>query len=284
MVVSTDMMIEGKHFDKSYNPKILASKLLRVNLSDLAAMGANPYGVMLNIAVPKKNSVTWVKDFCKGLKKDLKKFKLKLFGGDLSESSKIFLSATIFGFVTKRFHKQSIASEGSHIYVSGNLGDAAVGLDIHKNYKNNLIDEKKKKYFLEKLFFPIPQIKLGKELVGVAEICTDISDGLLNELERISKVSNLQSNIFLSEIPTSNNFKFLIKKNSNYKKANHYAITGGEDYKLLFSVKPKKIDYLKRKKIKNLKRIGFFTKGSGVKIFDKNNHEIKLPKQRFNHF
>jgi len=90
MVVSTDMMIEGKHFDKSYNPKILASKLLRVNLSDLAAMGANPYGVMLNIAVPKKNSVTWVKDFCKGLKKDLKKFKLKLFGGDLSESSKIF--------------------------------------------------------------------------------------------------------------------------------------------------------------------------------------------------
>ena len=118
MVVSTDMMIEGKHFDKSYNPKILASKLLRVNLSDLAAMGANPYGVMLNIAVPKKNSVTWVKDFCKGLKKDLKKFKLKLFGGDLSESSKIFLSATIFGFVTKRFLKQSIASEGSHIYVS----------------------------------------------------------------------------------------------------------------------------------------------------------------------
>ena len=152
MVVSTDMMIEGKHFDKSYNPKILASKLLRVNLSDLAAMGANPYGVMLNIAVPKKNSVTWVKDFCKGLKKDLKKFKLKLFGGDLSESSKIFLSATIFGFVTKRFHKQSIASEGSHIYVSGNLGDAAVGLDIHKNYKNNLIDEKKKVFF-RKTFF-----------------------------------------------------------------------------------------------------------------------------------
>ena len=81
------------------------------------------------------------------MKKDLKKFKLKLFGGDLSESSKIFLSATIFGFVTKRFHKQSIASEGSHIYVSGNLGDAAVGLDIHKNYKNNLIDEKKKSIF-----------------------------------------------------------------------------------------------------------------------------------------
>ena len=77
---------------------------------------------------------------------------------------------------------------------------------------------KKKKLFFRKTFFPIPQIKLGKELVGVAEICTDISDGLLNELERISKVSNLQSNILLSEIPTSNNFKFLIKKILTIKK------------------------------------------------------------------
>ena len=90
------MMIENVHFKKNHNPKKLAQKLLRVNLSDLAAMGSKPFGYTLNVAIPKTNK-TWLKQFSEGLKIDSKKFRIKLFGGDLSRSEKICLSVTIFG-------------------------------------------------------------------------------------------------------------------------------------------------------------------------------------------
>ena len=97
-IITSDMMIEGVHFDNTYNPKILARKLLRINLSDVAAMGASPYGYTLNVAIPKKNRVGWLKKFSHGLDLDGKKFGIKLFGGDLSVSSKIFFVCNFFRF------------------------------------------------------------------------------------------------------------------------------------------------------------------------------------------
>jgi len=86
LVVSTDMMIENQHFDKSYDPKCLAKKLIRINLSDIAAMGAEPYGYTLNISLPKKKHITWIQRFFSGLSEENKKFQPKLFGGDISSS------------------------------------------------------------------------------------------------------------------------------------------------------------------------------------------------------
>ena len=105
MVISSDMMIEDIHFDKFDNPFYLAQKLLRVNLSDIAAMGAIPYGYILNLSIPRLNHKLWLKKFCKGLANDTQKFNLKLFGGDLSSSKNIFMSVTILGLVSKKFHK-----------------------------------------------------------------------------------------------------------------------------------------------------------------------------------
>ena len=90
MIISSDMMIEGVHFDRTYNPEILARKLLRINLSDVAAMGASPYGYTLNVAIPKKNRINWLKKFTKGLKLDGLNFGIKLFGGDLVFPLKFF--------------------------------------------------------------------------------------------------------------------------------------------------------------------------------------------------
>ena len=92
------MMIEGVHFDKTYNPKILARKLLRINLSDVAAMGASPYGYTLNVAIPKKNRIGWLKKFSHGLDLDGKKFGIKLFGGDLKCIFKNFFVCNFFRF------------------------------------------------------------------------------------------------------------------------------------------------------------------------------------------
>ena len=101
LVISSDMMIEDQHFTKDNDPEILARKLLRINISDLAAMGATPYGFFLNIALPKKDAMNWIGRFSKGLCSDMQNFEIKLFGGDLSQSSKIFLSMTVLGKIKK---------------------------------------------------------------------------------------------------------------------------------------------------------------------------------------
>ena len=117
IVVSSDMMIEGTHFKNSDDPKKLAQKLIRINLSDLAAMGSLPYGYILNLAVPKICD-KWLKAFSAGLSVDSKKYKIKLFGGDLVRSSKIFISMTIFGKKIKKLHTSSEAKNGSDIFVT----------------------------------------------------------------------------------------------------------------------------------------------------------------------
>lgn len=281
MIVSSDMMIEGKHFDKNYDPKILARKLLRVNLSDVAAMGAIPYGYTLNVAIPKKNYNSWLKRFTSGLKLDGNRFGLKLFGGDLSESSKIFLSATIFGFVNNNFHRRLFVSEGSEIFVGGNIGDAALGFEFLKNRKKITNDNN---FFLKKLYLPDPQITLGISILGIAEFCTDLSDGLISELSLICQNSNLKANIFLKDIPLSKNAKKEILDAQDKKKKWEIILTGGEDYKLLFSVKKSKLNILKRKKFKNIKKIGYFSEGSGVDLYDLCKKKITLKKKGFCHF
>ena len=104
------------------------------------------------------------------------KFNLKLFGGDLSSSKNIFMSVTILGLVSKKFHKNMIANEGSEIFVSDTLGDAGIGLQIKKG-KFSKLKKSEKFFFLSKFNTPIPQIKLGESLVGIADFCKDISDG-----------------------------------------------------------------------------------------------------------
>ena len=279
MIITSDMMIEDVHFDNSYNPEILARKLLRINLSDVAAMGASPYGYTLNVAIPKRNRVRWLEKFSHGLNLDGKKFGIKLFGGDLSVSSKIFLSATFLGVVGNKFHKNFHVIKDSEIYVGGNIGDAAIGLSI----LNKKISLKDKSYFLNKLFLPDPQISLGKSLIGIVDFCTDISDGLLTELETIANNSNLKANIFESEIPLSIQARKLLKKSGLKKKVLELILTGGEDYKLLFSVRNSKKKYLKDN-IKNIKKIGFFSSGTGVEIYDQNKKKINFKKKGFCHF
>ena len=283
MVISSDMMIEDIHFDKFDNPFYLAQKLLRVNLSDIAAMGAMPYGYILNLSIPKLNHKFWLKKFCNGLAKDTQKFNLKLFGGDLGSSKNIFMSVTILGLISGKFHKKTKAYEGSEIFVSGTLGDAGIGLQIKKGQFSSL-NKTVKNFFLSKLYKPIPEIKLGKSLIGIADFCRDISDGFLKEINFIAEISNLQANIFLSEIPLSSHLKKIYNNIEDKKKIWEYILCSGEDYRLFFSVSPKNKYLLKKKNIKNVKCIGCFQKGKGLVIRDENKKIIKFHNYGFSHF
>jgi len=280
LVVSSDMMIEGTHFKKNHDPEKLAQKLLRINLSDLAAMGSKPYGYILNLAIPN-TSEYWLKKFSDGLLKDSKKFKLKLFGGDICKAPKIFLGLTIFGKKTKKLHTSASACDKSDIFVSGNLGDAAIGYNILYDFKKIKCKEYDKKYFYDKYFLPDPKINIGFKLLGKVDFCTDISDGIYSELSKVSDKSNLEAVIFLDKIPLSLNLKRTLKTN-DFNKIFNIILGGGEDYQLLFSAKGKESENLQ--KVSGFHKVGYFRRGSGVKVMknklEKYSQKIKI----FSHF
>lgn len=280
LVVSSDMMVEDYHFKKNHDPKKLAQKLIRINLSDLAAMGSIPYGYVLNICIPN-NELTWLKRFSDGLKKDSKKFKLKLFGGDLSKSKKIFLSLTIFGKKKGKVHSENKAKIGSDIFLTGNIGDAAIGCNLLYNYKKINCSKRLESYFTEKFLLPEPRIKFGQDLLGKVDFCTDVSDGLYEELLNVSENSNLQAVIFLDSIPLSIEAKEILKKNNKTKMFN-IMLGGGEDYELLFSSSRPFNSSLKINK--NYKKIGYFAKGNGVNLLDSNHKNIPINIKSFSHF
>ncbi len=282
LVISTDMMIEDKHFKKSIDPNLLAKKLVRINLSDIAAMGAVPDGIFLNIALPKSNIQHWLKAFTSGLKSDMKKFNLKLYGGDMSSSEKIFLSLTVLGKTDNYCHKKNYTKSNSDIFVTGFIGDAGLGYELMTNDSIFNCSEKSKKRLIKKLLLPEPRLSVGKQLLNNVELCTDISDGLLGELSLIASQSNKQANIFLDKIPLSFASKELFMKNKKHiNDLWEIILSGGEDYELLFcSSKKQKID----NNLKQISKIGYFSSGKGVRIFDCNGKEFKTNKYGFSHF
>lgn len=286
-VISSDMMIENIHFYKGDDPKTLAKKLLRVNLSDLAAMGCRPYGYILNLGLPKSNTNIWLKSFCNGLRIDQKYFNLKLLGGDLSKSKVIFLSVTIIGKKEKCILNCCTAKNGSDIFVSGTVGDAALGLFLKQN-PNFSVDEKLKNFFLNKLHNPFPKIELGQGLCGYADSCTDISDGLIMDIKKISSLSSLKSTIFLKQIPLSIQAKKMKKKFKNDNFFWEKVITGGEDYELVFSMsKVKQKVFFKKqfKYLRKIKKIGFFEKGNGCRVVNLNDKDFIFKKKiGYSHF
>ena len=138
IIVNTDSIVEGDHFEKNEkNPSFISQKLLRVNLSDLASKGATPFGYTLNLSLPKKlnnkHLIKWIKLFAKGLRHDQKKYNIKLLGGDtVIVSTNLVLSLTLYGFKNKRIIKRSTAKINDDIFVTGTIGESGIGYKIVK--------------------------------------------------------------------------------------------------------------------------------------------------------
>ena len=288
LVISSDMMIENVHFKKNDSPYNIARKLLRVNLSDLSSMGSEPYGYILNLAIPKTKNDSWVSMFCEGLKIEQKQFNLKLFGGDISFSKSIFLSITIFGKNKMKPHNLNSAKENSDIFVSGYIGDAALGFFLENTNKiREYLDPEDLDYFKDSFWMPKPRINLGQNLNGFANSCTDISDGLLSDLNKIAFHSKLMAEIDITKIPLSNKSKKVKSLFSNTKKFWEIVLSGGEDYELIFSMnkQKQKVFFNDQRLNKNkITKIGSFKKGKGVFVYDNKNKRILYKKMGFCHF
>ena len=238
LAVSMDTLIGDVHFMSAANAADIAHKAIAVNLSDLAAAGAEPAWITLAISLPEYNP-QWLEDFSRGLKRITEFFGVQIVGGDTTRGP---LSITIqaHGFVPENvFHKRSTASAGDLICVTGELGDAALGLLVAKNELQ--VTPSAASELLKKYQTPYPRIAAGIALRGRATAVIDISDGLLADVNHISQQSEVGALLRYERIPFSK-AALEVKDNELRRRA---ALTGGDDYELVFTVNEDELDAAK---------------------------------------
>ena len=224
LVTTSDTLSEGVHFFKNDSPEDIAYKSLAVNLSDIAAMGATAKCFTLALTLPKLDEI-WLKQFSQSLKQTSKKYNVSLIGGDTTRGP-LNITITMMGVVeTSKAIKRSGARNGDNIYVSGEIGDAALCL------KKINAGERPHKAELIKLNRPIPRIELGSALKGIANSCIDISDGLEQDLSHIIKASKVGAMIDIQKLPLSQSMANYIADNDDWS----LAVCGGDDYELCFT-------------------------------------------------
>jgi len=277
-VVSTDTIVEKIHFIGNEPPDQIAKKALRTNLSDLAAMGADPEFYSLAISLPKVKSKSFIENFTKGLKEDQKKYKIKLLGGDLTASSELItITISIIGTVPSG---QCISRSNSRVndllYVTGVLGLSNIGL---QNLKKN-----DKKYSVPKLkyYLPQPRVEFSSSVRNFVTSMIDISDGFIQDCKHLARLSNLEFAININNLPISD-IDLL-----PYEERLNAALIGGDDYELCVTVPPNKtkdfIDQAKRSGIEVIK-IGKIVEGKGVELVSSLEETIPVEEVKaFTHF
>lgn len=260
IATTTDTLVEDTHFLSTISPEDLAYKAVAVNLSDLAAMGAQPAWISLALTLPYIDN-RWLKAFSESLFTILEQYNVELIGGDTT-SGKLSLTLTAQGIVDPKLAlRRSGAQIGDDIYVTGNLGDSRAGLELlilkDKTVGDTLFSADQS-YLITRHLRPTPRVEVGLELLGLANSALDISDGLMADLKHILSSSKVDAQLNLESIPLSNPLKNIFP----LEKAYQFALTGGEDYELCFTAPAKNASLLKDKFKKSgipLAKIGVIT-------------------------
>lgn len=233
LLLTTDILIEDIHFRRSWtNPFDLGRKALAVSLSDIASMGGTPKYFLISIGLPKNLPLSFISSLYRGLRKEAEQFQTELIGGDTSLSQRIVINICLLGEGKEEnvlFRKG--ARVGDALFVTGTLGDAALGLKILQ--KGRKIQGSKR--LIQKLLSPRPRIELGQALAKKhwATAMIDVSDGLLIDTSHLLKESGVGACIWENRIPLSRSYLKQIHSLSN--DPIHLALSGGEDYELLFT-------------------------------------------------
>nr|WP_280938067.1 thiamine-phosphate kinase [bacterium endosymbiont of Pedicinus badii] len=233
IIITTNLMVCGIHFFSSISPSNLAEKLFRTSVSDIAAMGGIPNYILLSITMPSIKRI-WIKEFSRKFLLCLKKYRIDLIGGDISRGP-LSINATTIGYVERKSRMmRSGARNKDLIYVTGNLGDSLVGLKILEKqiFLNN---KKDSEYFVNKHIKPKIRLYCMNKIRNFINSAIDISDGVIKDLDKILYFSNCGAKIFLDKIPTSKKMSKIFGK----KKSLYYAINGGEDQEICFTIKKK---------------------------------------------
>lgn len=276
LAISTDTLVSGVHFYPDMPAIDLGYKALAVNLSDLAAAGAEPAWATLALTLPAIDE-TWLHDLSQGLFTLAEQYQVALVGGDTTHGP-LALTLQVQGFVPPHeVLTRAGAQPGDDIYVTGTLGDAAFALSLLQTQTHTSHPERH--YFLSRLYRPTPRIQAGIALRGIASAAIDISDGLAADLSHILTSSKVGATLFSEKIPLS----AALQKEKSNTHFWQYILATGEDYELCFTVPPTKKSQLAALNCP-ITHIGTITEAQGLIILNNAGKEIKLSQKGYDHF
>ena len=280
LVVTTDTLIEGVHFPEQTSAQDIGHKALAVNLSDIAAMGAEPAWATLSLSLPHYDQ-NWLTDFAKGFLELASQFNVALVGGD-TVSGPLSITVQMHGLIPRGTAlMRSGAQVNDLVYVTGTLGDAGLAL---KNMLEHLsLEPVSFKRLREHLDRPTPRIMEGIALRDMATACIDISDGLFADLNHICEESSKGAEIHLEKLPLSSDVEQYIEKSAAWD----IPLSSGDDYELCFTVPENKssgINVLFATLGVRCTCIGRITDTGHIRVLDKNNKEIHINKAGYDHF
>jgi thiamine-monophosphate kinase len=285
-VITKDIMLEGTHFLANSDPTDLAFKLVSVNVSDLAAMGATPSGYLLGLGLPKTTTSDWFSAFSQGLKQAIACYGGLLLGGDTTaHEGRVMLSLTAIGVIEKgrTAITRKGAKPGDLLVVSGVIGDAWIGLEHAKNNVFPMLSEMERDSCLARYYRPQARAALGKMLQGIASSICDISDGIIADLGHILRASHVGAALHVDDIPLSQAGKKLLHHGHVSRER---LLTFGDDYELLFTIPNEKksaLQALSKKSGVVLTMIGEITQNPALTLYDKG-QKVDFTQAGYQHF
>ncbi len=283
LVVTSDMVAEGVHFLDDA-PEAIAAKALRVNLSDLAAKGAEPVGYTLALGLSDSCDEAWVARFAAGLAADQERFGIRLVGGDTTRSGGgIVIAVTAFGSVPAgAMVRRSTAQVGDVIFVTGTIGDAALGLLARKG--RTLGSAADSDYLRQRYLYPEPRLALAPVLRRHASAAMDVSDGLAGDLVKLCAASGLAAEIDVAAVPLSSAARAAVQSDPGLLEM---VLTGGDDYEILLTVRAGTAAGLLAAAVETgvgLTAIGQITVGAGAAFIDRMGRSMTFKQTAYDHF
>jgi thiamine-monophosphate kinase len=279
LAITTDMLAEGTHFLPGADPEALGHKTLAVNLSDLAAMGAEPRWAFLALALPDAEE-SWVAAFARGFLSLARQFDVDLAGGDTTRGPRNLCVTAIGEVVPGRAMRRSAARLGDDIYLSGCTGEAAFGLvTCQQEVEAEKVDIARCRLRLDR---PMPRVALGRTLAGVAHAAIDVSDGLVADLAHLCEESGLGAVVQWSRVPQSSALSTCCAEDRR-----RFVLSGGDDYELVFTAPVaarREISARAAAAATPVTRIGTMVAGERVTVLDAAGDEMTLTQAGYDHF
>ena len=280
LVLAADAMVAGVHFLPEDPPETIGRKLLRVNLSDLAAMGAAPLGYLMTCGFPRGTDDSWIAAFVQGLAEDQREFGLQVLGGDtVSTPGPASFSLTILGTVAPGAALRRVgARPGDDVWVSGSIGDGALGL---LSLTGRLPPDA---HLARRYRLPEPRLGLGQALAGLARAAMDVSDGLVQDLAHLARAGGCGAEIESALVPLSPPAAAALAATPTLLER---ILGGGDDYELIFAADPADAERIRAAGMGAgvaLSRIGRFTAAAGVVVRGESGAPLSLPQGGWSHF
>ena len=263
LAMTMDTLIAGRHFLSDEHPSGIGYKSLAVNLSDLAAMGAQPAWALLSISLPQIDH-SWLEAFVSGFVTLMREQGVQLVGGDTCQGA-LSITWQLTGFIEPgQEMRRSAARPGDAIYVTGTLGDAALALEMKGAGQDpGELDQR--------LTRPVPRVEEGRRLAAAGvRSCIDISDGLVADLGHICKQSGCAARVHLNRLPVSSRVRQYLQEGGDFRPV----VAGGDDYELCFTASPDSVAHLQDMPVT---RIGEILPGEGVELLDGSGNALPLP-------